>query len=37
MESLRAGMSTPEGQAPPADLPNLATGGATIFISEVDG
>jgi uncharacterized protein (TIGR02118 family) len=37
MESLQAGMSTPEGQAPPADLPNFATGGATIFISEIDG
>ena len=37
MDSLQAGMSTPEGQAPPADLPNFATGGATIFISEIDG
>ncbi len=37
MESLQAGMSTPEGQAPPADLPNSATGVATIFISEIDG
>ena len=36
MKSLQAGMSTPEGQAPPADLPNFATGGATIFISEID-
>ncbi len=36
MESLQAGMSTPEGQAPPADLPNFATGGATIFISKID-
>ena len=36
MESLQAGMSTPEGQAPPDDLPNFATGGATIFISEMD-
>ncbi len=33
MERLQEGMSTPEGQAPPADLPNFATGGATIFIS----
>ena len=37
MESLQAGMATPEGQAPPADLANFATGGATIFISEIDG
>jgi uncharacterized protein (TIGR02118 family) len=36
MEQLQSGMSTPEGQAPPADLPNFATGGATIFISEID-
>lgn len=36
MEQLQSGMSTPEGQAPPADLPNFATGRATIFISEID-
>ena len=36
MGSLQAGMSTSEGQAPPADLPNFATVGATIFISEID-
>ncbi len=35
IESLQAGMSTSEGQAPPADLPNFASGGATIFISEM--
>ena len=36
MEQLQSGMATPQGQAPPADLPNIATGGATIFISEID-
>jgi uncharacterized protein (TIGR02118 family) len=36
MDQLHNGMSTPEGQAPPADIPNFATGGWTIFISEVD-
>jgi uncharacterized protein (TIGR02118 family) len=36
MEQLRSSMSTPEGQAPAKDAPNFATGGATIFISEVD-
>jgi hypothetical protein len=29
-------MSSPEGQAASADIPNFATGGATIFISEID-
>ena len=37
MESMQAGMSTPEGQAFPAALPTFATGRATIFISEIDG
>jgi uncharacterized protein (TIGR02118 family) len=36
MEQLQSSLSTPEGQAPPNDIPNFATGGATIFISEVD-
>ena len=36
MGSPQAGMSSPEGQAPPADLPNVATGVATIFIPEID-
>jgi uncharacterized protein (TIGR02118 family) len=36
MERLQSGMSSPEGQAPPADLPNFATCGATIFVFEVD-
>ena len=36
MEQLQGGMSSPEGQAASADIPNFATGGATIFISEID-
>ena len=36
MEQLQGGMSSPEGQAASADIPNFATGGATVFISEVD-
>lgn len=36
MEQMQQSLSTPEGQAPPADLPNFATGGVTIFISEVE-
>ena len=35
-DRLQSSLSTPEGQAPPNDLPNFATGGVTIFISEVD-
>ena len=36
MEQLQSSMATPEGQAAPNDIPNFATGGATVFISEVD-
>jgi uncharacterized protein (TIGR02118 family) len=36
IEQLQSSLSTPEGQAPPNDIPNFATGGATIFISEID-
>jgi uncharacterized protein (TIGR02118 family) len=36
MEELQSGMSSSEGQAASADIPNFATGGATIFISEID-
>jgi len=36
MERLQGGMSSSEGQTASADIPNLATGGATIFISEID-
>jgi uncharacterized protein (TIGR02118 family) len=35
MERLQGSLSTPEGQAAPNDIPNFATGGAKIFISEV--
>jgi uncharacterized protein (TIGR02118 family) len=36
MEQLRSSMATPEGQAATNDIPNVATGGATIFIAEID-
>jgi uncharacterized protein (TIGR02118 family) len=36
MEQLQGGMSSEEGQAAVADIENFATGGVTIFISEVD-
>jgi uncharacterized protein (TIGR02118 family) len=36
MERLQSSLSTPEGQARTQRLPNFATGGVTIFISEVD-
>ena len=34
-EQMQACLGSPEGQAAVADLPNFATGGVTIFISEV--
>ena len=34
-ERMGEAMSSPEGQAATADLPNFATGGATFFVSEV--
>ena len=33
-ERMGEAMSSPEGQAATADLPNFATGGATFFVSE---
>jgi uncharacterized protein (TIGR02118 family) len=36
MERLQGGMGSEEGQAAVADIENFATGGVTIFISEVD-
>ena len=36
MQQLQSSLSTAEGQAAPNDIPNFATGGAKIFISEVD-
>jgi uncharacterized protein (TIGR02118 family) len=35
-ERLQSSLSTPEGQAPPNDIPNFATGGAKLLISEVN-
>ncbi len=35
-EALRATMSSPEGQATAADLPNFATGGVTILTGVVE-
>lgn len=36
MEALQAGLQAPEGQAAAADLQNFATGGVTLFASELD-
>ena len=36
MEQLQNSLATQEGQAVVGDIPNFATGGATIFISEID-
>jgi len=36
MEQLQSSMATEEGQAAAKDIPNVATGGATVFIAEVD-
>lgn len=35
-DELQASMATPEGRAPADDVPNYATGGATILISVLD-
>ena len=35
-EQMQGCLGSPEGQAAVADLPNFATGGVTIFISEVE-
>jgi uncharacterized protein (TIGR02118 family) len=34
-EQLQRSLSSPEGQAVVADLPNFASGGVTILVSEV--
>ena len=34
LDALQAGMGSPEGQAAAGDLPNFATGGATLMIVE---
>ena len=36
MEQLQAGLSSHEGQAVVADMQNFATGGVTMFISDLD-
>ena len=36
IEQLQSGMAAPEGQAATNDIPNFATGGATLFICEID-
>ena len=35
-EELQASMATPEGRAPGEDVPNYATGGATVLIAVVN-
>ena len=35
-EDLQATLSSPEGQETVADIPNFATGGATVLVSQVD-
>lgn len=34
---MQAGFGSPEGEAAAGDLPNFATGGATLLIREADG
>ena len=36
MEQMQAGLSSDEGQAVVADMQNFATGGVTMFISDID-
>lgn len=36
MERMQESLGSPEGQETVADIPNFATGDATVFISEVD-
>ncbi len=35
-ERMQESMSSPEGSAAAGDIPNFATGGATMFVSEVE-
>jgi uncharacterized protein (TIGR02118 family) len=35
-EAMQESMATPAGQAPGADVPNFATGGATVLIAAID-
>jgi uncharacterized protein (TIGR02118 family) len=36
MDALQAGLGSDEGQAAVNDIPNFATGGATVFFAEID-
>jgi uncharacterized protein (TIGR02118 family) len=36
MDALQAGLGSAEGQAAVNDIPNFATGGATVFFAEID-
>ena len=36
MEQLQSSLAAPEGQAAANDIPNYATGGATLFFAEID-
>ncbi len=36
MDQLQSGLGSPEGQETAQDIQNFATGGATLFISEVE-
>jgi hypothetical protein len=36
MEQLQNSLATQDGREAVGDIPNFATGGATIFISEID-
>lgn len=35
-EAMQSSLGSPEGQATTADIPNFATGGATVIIADVD-
>ena len=35
-EALQAALASPEGQETVADLPNFASGGATVLVADVD-
>lgn len=36
LDTLQAGRASPEGQETVADIPNFASGGATVLIGEID-
>jgi uncharacterized protein (TIGR02118 family) len=35
-DEMQASLATPEGRAPSEDVPNFATGGATVLIAAID-